>query len=109
MKGHGTITTEDRKTGVDDVRQEIQGKLPRGPFEFSIGEDLEFEDLKPTAGDPPATKAFKQAMYRDARYATANPVYLRAFGLSQAMREIYDGSKQLRDAGIDVTEGGQIA
>lgn len=109
MKGHGSITTEDRKIGVDDVRQEIQGKLPRGPFEFSIGEDLEFEDLKPTALDSPATKAFKHALYRDARYASAGAVYLRAFGLSQAMREMYDGSKQLRDAGVDLTEGGQLA
>lgn len=109
MKGHGAITTEDRKTGVDDVRQEIQGKMPRGPFEFSTDADLEFADLKPSDGDPPATLAFKQSRYRDARYASANPAYLRAFGLSQAMREIYDGSKQLRDAGIDVTAGGQIA
>lgn len=109
MKGHGAITLEDRRTGVDDVRQEIQGKMPRGSFEFSLGADLEFEDLKPNDGDAPVTRAFKQALYRDACYATANPVYLRAFGLSQAMREIYDGSKQLRDAGVDVTAGGQIA
>jgi hypothetical protein len=101
VKGHGAITTEDRKTGVDDVRQELQGKMPRGPFEFSSGSDLEFKDLKPSSEDLPPTRTFKQALYRDAKYASANPVFLRAFGLSQAMREIYDGSKQLRDGGIE--------
>lgn len=102
MKGHGTIETSDRKTGVDDVRQEIQGKLPRGPFEFSTGDDLEFADIKPNSGDDTKTarRTFKQALYRDARYSSASPTYLRAFGLSQAMREIYDGSKQLQDGGI---------
>ena len=100
MNGHGVISHADRKTGVDDVRQEIQGKLPRGSFEFSTGDDLDFDDLKPGDKDLPVTRAFKQALYRDAMYASANPVYLRAFGLSQAMREIYDGSKQLRDGGV---------
>lgn len=100
MKGHGTISVADRKTGVDDVRQEIQGKLPRGPFEFSTDEDLGFSDVKPKEGDSQAAKAFKQALLRDAAYASANPVYLRAFGMSQAMREIYDGSKQLQDGGV---------
>lgn len=101
MKGHGTIKTSDRKTGVDDVRQEIQGKLPRGPFEFSTDVDLKFSDLKPVDSDPIAERTFKQALKRDAMYASAGAVYLRAFGLSQAMREIYDGSKQLQDGGVD--------
>jgi hypothetical protein len=100
MKGHGTISVNDRKTGVDDARQEIQGKMPRGPFEFSTDADLKFRDIKPKKDDPPAAKAFKQALLRDASYASANPVYLRAFGMSQAMREIYDGSKQLQDGGV---------
>ncbi len=100
MKGHGAISVADRKTGVDDARQEIQGKLPRGPFEFSANADLEFDDLKPDEKDPIAIRTFKQALRRDARYASAGAVYLRAFGMSQAMREIYDGSKQLQDGGI---------
>lgn len=100
MKGHGTIETADRKTGVDDVRQEIQGKLPRGPFEFSSDEDLEFSDLKAEDKDPIVRRTFIQSLKRDAIYSSAGPVYLRAFGLSQAMREIYDGSKQLQDGGV---------
>ncbi len=100
MKGHGTIETSDRKTGVDDVRQEIQGKLPKGPFEFSSDEDLEFSDLKAEDKDPIVRRTFMQALQRDALYSSAGPVYLRAFGLSQAMREIYDGSKQLQDGGV---------
>lgn len=100
MKGHGAISVADRKTGVDDVRQEIQGKLPRGPFEFSADTSLGFSDLKPLDDDRLVRRTFKQALYRDARYATAGSVYLRAFGLSQAMREIYDGSKQLQDGGV---------
>lgn len=100
MKGHGTILTDDRKTGVDDVRQEIQGKLPRGPFEYSSDNSLGFRDVKPSPDEPLAIRTFKQALYRDSLYSSANPVYLRAFGLSQAMREIYDGSKQLQDGGV---------
>lgn len=102
MKGHGTITVADRQEGVDDVRQEIQGKLPRGPFEFASS--LEFPELAP--GDKIGSeRTFRQALLRDAQYATAGAVYLRAFGISQAMREIYDGSKQLQDAGIDPYQG----
>ncbi len=97
MKGHGTITTADRKEGIDDVRQEIQGKLPKGPFEFATS--LEFTEIKPDT-TPGAGNTFRAALYRDARYASAGAVYLRGFGLSQAMREIYDGSKQLRDGGV---------
>lgn len=100
MKGHGAITTADRKTGVDDARQEIQGKLPRGPFEFSTDADLKFTDIKPKDNEPTTRRTFKQSLYRDACYSSASPVYLRAFGLSQAMREIYDGSKQLQDGGV---------
>lgn len=98
MKGHGVISTADRKTGVDDVRQEIQGKLPKGPFEFA--DDLKFQSVKPQSADGSPESTFRQALYRDALYASAGAVYLRAFGLSQAMREIYDGSKQLQDGGI---------
>lgn len=98
MNGHGTVSTVDRVTGVDDARQEIQGKLPRGPFEFAT--DLSFEEIKPAKKTEPTEKRFREALYRDARYATAGSVYLRAFGMSQALREIYDGSKQLRDGGV---------
>ena len=101
MKGHGTITTDDRKTGVDDARQEIQGKLPKGPFEFSTSTDLSFDDLKPAEKDGATTRVFKEALRRDAMYASAGAVYLRGFGMSQAMREIYDGSKQLQDGGVE--------
>jgi hypothetical protein len=102
VKGHGTITVADRKEGIDDIRQEIQGKPPKGPFEFASS--LEFVEIKP--GDKAgAERTFRQALYRDALYASAGPVFLRAFGMSQAMRELYDGSKQLRDAGIDPYQG----
>ncbi len=100
MNGHGTITPADRKTGIDDVRREIQGKAPRGPFEFSSDDDLKFSDIDPKDDDPVAKRAFLQALKRDAMYSSAGPVYLRAFGLSQAMRELYAGSKQLIDGGL---------
>ena len=98
MKGHGTVSTADRAAAVDDVRQEIQGKPPRGPFEFAA--DLSFDSVKPGDGAGAAEVAFRNALRRDARYASAGAVYLRAFGLSQALPELYNGSKQLQDGGV---------
>lgn len=99
MNGHGATNTDDRQTGIDDVRQEIQGKLPKGAFEFSSDASLGFSDISVADGDPLVKKMFKLALKRDAAYASAGAVYLRAFGLNQAIREIYDGGRQLINNG----------
>jgi hypothetical protein len=97
MKGHGESGIAKRDRAIEEIRQEIQGRLPKGSFAFSS--DLSFSDIAPAEGDSPAVARFKKALKRDARYATAAPVYLRKFGFSQAMRSVYDGGRQLIEGG----------
>ncbi len=103
MKAHGVSDITERTTAQDDIRQEIQGKHPSGPYEFAA--DLTFDSVKPSSEKPNTIaentlQRFQQAVYRDARYGSAGAVYLAGFGLSQALREVYDGSKQLVDGGV---------
>jgi hypothetical protein len=109
MKAHGESSISKRTEAQDDIRQEIQGKPPTGPYEFA--EDLTFDSVRPSAAKPKtiaeATRQrFQQAVYRDARYGSAGGVYLRGFGLSQALQEVYNGSKQLVDGGVRDGAGG---
>lgn len=97
MRGHAIADITKRTRAFQEHRQEIQGKLPGGPFEFS--DDLDFSDLKPSSNDPPVVRRFKLAVQRDARYATASAPYLHLFGFSQALRSIYDGGGQIQDGG----------
>lgn len=103
MKAHGESTLAKRTEAQDDIRQEIQGKPPKGPYEFA--EDLTFASVKPSDEKPKTIaeatlQRFQRAIYRDARYGSAGGVYLRGFGLSQALQEVYSGSKQLVDGGV---------
>lgn len=100
-RGHGEVDLAGRVRSFEEHRQEIQGKLPRGPFEFA--DDLTFADVKPEKGDPPVVRRFKLALARDAKYAAASDPYLRLFGFSQALRSIYDGGGQLQDGGGVIT------
>lgn len=97
MKGHGVYSISERERAMEEIRQEIQGRSPKGPFEFSP--DLEFSDIEAEASDAPSVRRFKTALKRDARYSSASPIYLRKFGLSQAMRSVYDGGRQLIEGG----------
>lgn len=97
MKGHAQFTTDERTLSFEEIRQEIQGRLPKGPFEFA--DDLSFDDVKAEKTDVAVLARLKRAVKRDCRYATAGPPYIMAFGLSQSMRTVYDGSKQLIDGG----------
>lgn len=97
MRGHGIASIADRIRALEEGRQELQGRLPKGPFEFAS--DLEFADDQPADDDPPVVKRFKLAVARDARYATALSPYLMVFGMSQGLRSIYDGGGQLQDGG----------
>ena len=96
MRAHGVSTLSERVRAFEELRQEIQGRAPKGPFEFSS--DLEFDD--PRTAATPATARFQAAVRRDARFATAGPVYLRLFGFSQALRAAYYGGTQLIDGGV---------
>lgn len=102
MKAHGEIEISDRSSAQDDARQEIQGQLPKGHFEFA--DDLTFDSLKPGGGANTIAEYTRQrlqrALRRDAMYGSAGSVYLRAMGQSQAIREIYDGGRQLMDGGL---------
>ena len=95
MRGHGIADLDDRGRALQEHKQEILGKLPAGPFEFSAS--LNFEDLAPNDDDPPVVRRFKLAVKRDAKYATASAPYLQLFGLSQALRSVYDGGGQTQD------------
>ena len=97
MKGHARADVRDRIRDFQELRQEIQGRLPKGPFEFTA--DLTFSDLTPSADDPPVVARFKRAIQRDGKYGTARAPFLTIFGLSQNLRSIYDGGRQLIDGG----------
>lgn len=98
MKAHAASNLSDRKDWFEEIRQEIQGRDPKGPFSFASG--LEFTGLTSSAeGATKLEERFKAALYRDCRYATAGPVYMRLFGFNQALRSVYDGGRQLIDGG----------
>ena len=95
MRAHGIADIEGRIRSFQEQRQEIQGRLPKGPFEFA--DDLDFSNIEPAEDDPPVVKRFQRAVRRDARYAVASGPYLHIFGFSQALRSIYDGGGQIQD------------
>ena len=97
MRGHAITKLKDRTRAFQEHRQEIQGRLPKGPFEFSA--DLDFTDLTPKEGDPPVVRRLKLAVARDSRYSVASAPYLQVWGLSQSLRSIYDGGGQIQDGG----------
>jgi hypothetical protein len=97
MRAHAIFSINDRIRAFEELRQEIQGRAPRGPFEFA--DDLEFASVAPANDDPPAVKRFKAALQRDLKYSSAGAVYLQAFSFSQNLRSIYDGGRQLIDGG----------
>ena len=85
------------RSSFEEARQEIQGRLPKGHFEFAT--NLKFDSIKVKDSDSLVVARFKRALVRDCRYATAGSPYIRAFGMSQALRSIYEGAKQLADGG----------
>lgn len=97
MRGHGIADIAGRQRALEEHRGELQGRLPRGPFEFA--DDLTFDSLAPDDGDPPVVRRLKLALQRDCRHATALPRYIGVFGLSNNLRSIYDGGGQIQDGG----------
>lgn len=97
MRAHATTDTSSRTKAFQEHRQELQGRLPKGPFELFA--DLTFDDIEVSDDDPPVVKRLKLATRRDMRYGVASSVYLSVFGLSQSLRSIYDGGGQIQDGG----------
>jgi hypothetical protein len=97
MRGNARITIADRKKDFNEMRDEIAGKLPKGPYEFS--DDLNFDNYKPKESDVEIIKRFKHAVRRDCRWGSANGFYVRLHGMSQVLRHIYDGGRQKIDGG----------
>lgn len=97
MRAHVRITIAEREKDFEQMRQEILGALPKGPYEFS--KDLTFNDYRPQADDVEIIKRFKHAVRRDARYGSANGFYVRLHGMSQVLRHAYDGGRQMTDGG----------
>lgn len=97
MRAHGIAGVKDRARAFEEHRQELQGRLPKGPFEFTGS--LAFDDFKPEDSDPPVVRRFKLAVARDSRHAVASSVYLHIWGMSQGLRSIYDGGGQIQDGG----------
>lgn len=95
MRGHGIAKEDDRIKAFGEHLQELQGRLPKGPFDFSA--DLTFSDVAPVASDSSMLRRFKLAVARDARYSVASGPYLQIFGMSQGLRYIYDGGAQLQE------------
>jgi len=94
---NAAITLDDRIAGFEKVRQEIGGRRPQGPFEFS--DSLEFDDIEAKDDDPVVVQILTSAIKRDARHASSGPVYLRRLGLSQSLRTIYEGGKAIIEGG----------
>lgn len=99
MKGHAQHSIDERARSFEELRQEIQGRLPKGPFEFSEAEGMTFSDVAAEASDPAVVARLKRAVRRDARYSSASGIYLRTFGYSQGLRSLYDGAKQIIEGG----------
>jgi len=100
MRGNAISDIKDRTRALEEHRQEIQGRLPKGPYEFAA--DLSFDDVKvDEKKDTPCVARFKRAVRRDARHGSASAVYLRLFGMSQGLRYVYDGGGQLQDGGAE--------
>jgi hypothetical protein len=95
LRAHAIADLDDRTRAFEEHRQEIQGKIPKGPFEFSS--DLNFSDLTPAEDDTSTVRRFKLAIQRDARYAVASAPYLQLFSFSQSLRSIYDGGGRIQD------------
>ena len=97
-KGHAETTEEDRQKQIEELKQEIRGRLPQGPFEFA--EDLTFDSLDPTDDDPRRVALFKLAIKRDCRRASALHHHTAAFGMSQNIRHVFDGGANLIRGGM---------
>lgn len=98
MRGSARTTTGERTADFEAMRSEILGELPKGPYEFDS--DLNFDKSKPKKSDLEIVKRFKHAVRRDCRYGSANGFYIRLHGMSQTLRHIYDGGRQMIDGGV---------
>ena len=97
MKSHAAYDTSSRTEYFQEICQEIQGRMPKGPFEFSSS--LGFPELKNGNSNVKAVARFKKAVYRDATYAAAGPIFIKLFGFNQALRTTYEGGKNIIDGG----------
>ena len=93
MRAHAVTTKSARSLAFEHMRQEIQGKLPKGPFEFDAAQ------LAPVDADSSLVARFKKAVLRDAAYGAASAPFIRLMGMSHALRSTYEGGKQLLDGG----------
>lgn len=99
MRGHALWDIKERQRALEDHRGEMQGRLPKGPFEFSGS--LAFDDFKPEEGDSSVVRRLKLAVARDCKFGVASAPYALIFGLSNNLRSIYDGGGQIQDGGGD--------
>lgn len=99
MRGHAETTQKGRQEQIEEAKQEIKGRLPKGPFEFS--EDLTFESIEPTEKDSRRVALFKIAIKRDCRRASALQHNVAVFGISQNIRHIFDGGANLIKGGME--------
>lgn len=79
---------EKKDAGLKKIKQEIEGQLPdHVMYRYT-------EVAKPAIGsEPRGFIRIKQALIRDLKYASGNYVYMKSFGLSQALRETYESMK----------------
>ena len=79
---------EKKNAGLKTIKQEINGQPP-GQVMYK------YTDVAAPAigSEPRGFIRIKQALIRDLKYASGNYVYMKSFGLSQAMRENYESMK----------------
>lgn len=102
-RAHSVHTIEEKAQEQAKLRLQLRGGN-KAPHAFSGEEDTSLDsmadDVKVTNAATATLKRIKQAKHRDARFGIAGYVWHRKHGLSQALRETYDSSRQLSNGGI---------
>jgi hypothetical protein len=79
---------EKKDEGLKKIKQEINGQLP--DWVMYRHTDVDQPQIDSEAR---ARIRIKQALIRDLKYGSGNYVYIKSFGLSQALRETYESMK----------------
>jgi hypothetical protein len=79
---------DKKDEGLKKIKQEIDGQMPDRVM-------LKYTEVAAPIinSEARARIRIKQALIRDLKYASGNYVYLKSFGLSQALRETYESMK----------------
>jgi len=103
MKGHTKFKPSDRNTEIENIVNEIK-TIDVEKSALEDGKDARMSGFRPKKfpgreEKPSIHDRYRHALYRDSQYAVARGVWLRSHGISNAVVDVYNGSKQLVDGG----------